>query len=485
MSQGLSVLSHYRSANHEGNNTLSFLSFFFPSFWNAPPPPPPATMGKSRAKLSKVQNKASKKKASNQMIDHIFGSKKVGPSRRKKNPFKYKRKQDNDSKYPAVGNKKNWRNKNSNVQNKKYQNPEPSFIHRLPPSKPYEGTVEWMEDFKKHNMLGIQVPKYNTAPTTPLPSSQIEPQALEQLDLELYAFANYVKLNYLEIQLRQHFVQYVEQVAQRLFQDRGCSNSHISVQVFGSFATLAVCTFCSDVDMALWGVVPTFSENSSIAATNTSSSASQKSNQKAAATQTRQAQEPAKETDEEKKRLRLVRWRQALQLIDEENAAGKELDEEDPADQLDGLRAAVASATNSSNDISDSSSESDYYQEDSHSSSEDDEGPEVQFHNSPLDSNMVATNSGENRLSGRTRAEVVNCLESLNRSIRRSNLVRHTHMIKTARVPIVKMKTSLNFEADLAVGGHTGSDTSLYAYQQSKKFRRYVYDCRYLGYPCS
>jgi hypothetical protein len=74
----------------------------------------------------------------------------------------------------------------------------------------------------------------------------------------------------------------------------------------------------------------------------------------------------------------------------------------------------------------------------------------------------------------RTRHQVVDALVSLARKLRRSDWTRSVQVIKNARVPIIKMETGLGFEADVAIGGHNGSDTSHYAAAQVEKYQRYV-----------
>jgi hypothetical protein len=53
------------------------------------------------------------------------------------------------------------------------------------------------------------------------------------------------------------------------------------------------------------------------------------------------------------------------------------------------------------------------------------------------------------------------CVCSLRRSI-------------AARVPIVKLETKLGFEADIAIGGHNGTDTSFYAAAQAEKYKSFA-----------
>jgi hypothetical protein len=104
---------------------------------------------------------------------------------------------------------------------------------------------------KNHYLFGTQVP---------------HEEWLSQLDAELMAFATFVQLSPQERQARQFIVNTVESVARtnldctksKLYnnKDNNTTPRKIQVQVFGSFATPPVCAFCSDVDMALYGLVP-------------------------------------------------------------------------------------------------------------------------------------------------------------------------------------------------------------------------------------
>jgi hypothetical protein len=74
--------------------------------------------------------------------------------------------------------------------------------------------------------------------------------SLENLNTELERFSNYVRLNETEIASRRSVVEQIQAQCRQLF---GVPPQ--SCQVFGSFASLSVCTFTSDVDMAIHNVV--------------------------------------------------------------------------------------------------------------------------------------------------------------------------------------------------------------------------------------
>jgi hypothetical protein len=103
-----------------------------------------------------------------------------------------------------------------------------------------------------------------TSSSTVLPTDFLSTDTLHQLSRELHSFASYVRLQPLEHEARQYKIQSLANLAGTTFAGQKNSNNKSSsicsddvhLQVFGSYATPQVCTFSSDVDMALWGVVP-------------------------------------------------------------------------------------------------------------------------------------------------------------------------------------------------------------------------------------
>ena len=76
---------------------------------------------------------------------------------------------------------------------------------------------------------------------------------------------------------------------------------------------------------------------------------------------------------------------------------------------------------------------------------------------------------------GKARTRVISALLSLTRQLRMSSKFTHTIECRTkARVPIINCSTRMGFEGDIAIGGHNGVDTSMYAMSQVKRFRRWV-----------
>ena len=76
---------------------------------------------------------------------------------------------------------------------------------------------------------------------------------------------------------------------------------------------------------------------------------------------------------------------------------------------------------------------------------------------------------------GKARTRVISALLILTRQLRMSSKFTHTIECRTkARVPIINCSTRMGFEGDIAIGGHNGVDTSMYAMSQVKRFRRWV-----------
>ena len=105
-------------------------------------------------------------------------------------------------------------------------------------------------------------PSKNDVESSPSSSSILRlirniPQSeLENLDNEIQSFAEYVQLSAKERRARQYVVDAVEQIVKDVVTSRRQLVDDVKCQVFGSFASQQVCTFQSDVDLAVWGVVP-------------------------------------------------------------------------------------------------------------------------------------------------------------------------------------------------------------------------------------
>ena len=176
------------------------------------------------------------------------------------------------------------------------------FVVHLPPehSAPKWTDVPWydetlMGDNAVGSYSGDSAAKNSARKVPALPTTGISEDALCRLDAELNAFANYVRLSSVETDARSYVVNHVRDLAMEIFGNgkNGGNNivnsagrkrrrrldtwsdhegdeddmkrkggnddddeDGIRVVCFGSFAAPEVCTFLSDVDLALWGVVP-------------------------------------------------------------------------------------------------------------------------------------------------------------------------------------------------------------------------------------
>jgi len=74
--------------------------------------------------------------------------------------------------------------------------------------------------------------------------------------------------------------------------------------------------------------------------------------------------------------------------------------------------------------------------------------------------------------TGKARTHVVSALLSLTRQLKRSSHVHTIECRSKARVPIINCSTRTGFEGDIAIGGHNGVDTSMYALSQVQRFSR-------------
>jgi hemerythrin len=125
-----------------------------------------------------------------------------------------------------------------------------------PPSKSFSVKVKLHD--KQHGMIvpwrrnvaKSQKPHTKSSKVQQLNGFLVKESSLHHLNQELIQFADYVKLTAAEREARERIIQNIKSVCRQLFgiDDKDC-------QTFGSFAVPGVCTFSSDVDMAIWGAV--------------------------------------------------------------------------------------------------------------------------------------------------------------------------------------------------------------------------------------
>jgi hypothetical protein len=174
----------------------------------------------------------------------------------------------------------------------------------------------------------------------------VNAQALDHLNSELAVFGEYVSLTPQECQAREYMIDSIQTIANELFESAQTkfgyrsNNTHtrfgqqqqndtppendVHVQVFGSFAARPVCTFESDIDLALWGVVPGETSMPPLPgvahANSVPSSSNQNHNQPPSATQ------PQQQHPNAKKQAKMLKWKavmdeteaQKLKLVEEQ-----------------------------------------------------------------------------------------------------------------------------------------------------------------------
>jgi len=131
-------------------------------------------------------------------------------------------------------------------------------------------------------------------------------QLISLLNLELDFFGRYVRLSDTEIEARRQIVNLVETLCRSTFNNnKNYKNVEEELRVvpFGSFASLDVCTYASDVDMSIWGVVD-LPDNYQPTASSLP-------------LQNQQAPQQQQEVEVKKKREERVRkWREVLAQVD-------------------------------------------------------------------------------------------------------------------------------------------------------------------------
>lgn len=322
----------------------------------------------------------------------------------------------------------------------------------------------------------------NTTTTSSLPTSGMAERLLNLLDRELLALAEYVRLWPAEQAARNRFIEHVQATAASI------ESNPTSVEVFGSYANRDVCMFASDVDLVWWGAVPVES--------------------------TIEAQLAVKPPPPPREDDKLERKRKWLQAIDQANAMSPgggdllvidrqgdssvppsviDLSSSAPEHETDTKPAVAARPTR--DDAADGESDVDsadklqawtpqrrpQQPDDQHrislssSSSDTEQEGDQEEENDNLEVNFVAPATPSRAgPTGRARIQCVDALGRLRRKLSRAKpcLATQSQLIKTARVPIIKIVTSWGFEADVALGGHNGTDTSNYAKTLLERFER-------------
>jgi hypothetical protein len=136
-----------------------------------------------------------------------------------------------------------------------------------------------------------------------LSTGRVSQASLSKLDQELLCFADYVRLSPEEHDAREFVIQHVTDIAGTLFvssgEKRKRGEDRVRIQAFGSFATPQVCTFASDVDLALWGIVPVVPRHTVFSSTKEDDD-----------------DKEGKQMSQKDKNARLKKWKDALAELD-------------------------------------------------------------------------------------------------------------------------------------------------------------------------
>jgi hypothetical protein len=361
------------------------------------------------------------------------------------------------------------------------------------------------------------------------------PPLLREWNQELAALTQYIQLTPEEMQLRHTFIERLEQQFLAVHQKRA--------QVFGSFATSPICTFQSDLDLALWDA-PLVATHTTVAATFVSVAALPDAAVKRDdhRTNTEPSSLPSSKSDplppkKIPKELLVEKWKLALAAVDAPTAPNS-------SSSSDVVVHTVATPLDHDHDgsprkeqiiqkykwpvletidlTSDDDNKADIIAvaegitldycgaeelpvDDDGSSDHDSADPMTSYEDRPLPQHPTGAYSERQRdhsihvswyasskpigipppqnaptwnnhhpMPAYRKAQVVETLSALCSSLRkkahrRDMAIQHITLIKTAKVPIIKIQTTHGFPVDIAVAGF-GTDTSLYAQKQMARY---------------
>jgi hypothetical protein len=173
--------------------------------------------------------------------------KKYKGSKKKQEIFSSKKNKKESSSSRAAQLLNNQKRKRKNAP--RVNNSVRKFQLKLPQVFPNAPPAPWWNSSSQSSKAtsGVDVRNINTKL---LNTISVNADAIQQLNQELEAFGRYVGLRPHECEAREHLIHTVQQMTGTLF---GIDPS--DCQIFGSFAAKPVCTFESDVDLAIFGVV--------------------------------------------------------------------------------------------------------------------------------------------------------------------------------------------------------------------------------------
>lgn len=182
-----------------------------------------------------------------------------------------------------------------------------------------------------------------------LPALALPEASLRNLDKELLDFCTYVRLSESEIACRLEVVKQVQLQCGHLF---GVSSD--SIKVFGSFACLSVCTFASDIDLAIHDVVKVEQPSSTPAPQKDDGTASRRATKRQRSsrteTETTVAAAAAAVTDpNQKKQQRVLLWKAILEEAEDRKQQNKNDEDVPKTTSTTGVDASLASTPQKSN----------------------------------------------------------------------------------------------------------------------------------------
>ena len=320
-----------------------------------------------------------------------------------------------------------------------------------------------------------RLPWHASTPAPPPPQLDLSSSCdddLSEWNAELAALTRYIQLTAEELQLRHAFIQQLEQ--------RFLRSAQQCCRVFGSFATTPICTFQSDLDLAVWDApIATSSTPANVAPTTNGTNGATHHEPSAAS-----APPPAGTTDPAP---RVEKWRLALAAVDDAPIPSTE--EISKEEEADSRRTMDMMSWKYDPDIlycGEGPPDEDYDSEEEEDSADPmtsyEERPILpvaeRHHNSSMHVSWYASSSSakvhSTVLPTYRKVQVVDTLSTLcsrlrKKSHRRTMAIQHITLIKTAKVPIIKIQTTHGFSVDICVGGF-GTDTSLYAQEQMHRY---------------
>lgn len=265
-------------------------------------------------------------------------------------------------------------------------------------------------------------------PVFTLPSVHARPKVpwkgqANSLHLEIANFADYVRLDDKELESRGSFVSVIQKVVHK-------THPQAKVVVFGSFATPEVCNFTSDVDITISNAIDI---------------QELPERKKPPRTTTTQAkiQREAMLAKEKTQRLK-KKWLSAIKDIDSSDEAitgnGTDSDpfvlttsDDDTADPLKRDRCDSIESVNLN----------------------------IAMHSTTVSSARTPMNIRTSKL---VRRQVQDCLSSLRRRLNNLKSIYGIQFISSARVPILKIRTSFAVQADICIQEGQETDTRLFAF---------------------